>query len=303
MNWERWTPPIAYVAGSESARTLYVQEADAAPRAVPVGGSSENPAWSPGWTHLAYQNNGTGDWEIYRVHADCSTEDQGPSSAAHECDVEQLTDSVGDDLLPAWSPDGRMIAFVSLRDGNAEIYVMLADGSQQTRLTSAPSGDWRPAWLPDSRHLVFTSDRSGNNDIFLLEVPQLWRDEARGEPAMGVVVSTSADERDPAVSGDGELIYLSDHEGIMQPYSADLAAFLASDSRIPISGTRLFPTVDEPIGHPGRLPDGNLLFTAGGSIYSAAPYASREEWREITAPADGALHPTGGPVWSWPDEK
>ena len=36
---------------------------------------------------------------------------------------------------PVWSPDGRKLAFVSDRDGDAEVYVMNADGSGQRRLT------------------------------------------------------------------------------------------------------------------------------------------------------------------------
>jgi Tol biopolymer transport system component len=214
--------------------------------------------------------------------------------------VQRLTDSAGDDLLPAWSPDGRRIAFVSLRDGNPEIYVMSAAGTQPTRLTFAPGGDWRPAWLPDSRHLVFSSDRGGNNDIFLLEVPQRLASDNTREPPVTAVVAGSADERDPAVNGDGELLYLSDADGVMQPYSADLTVFLASSSRTPVTGSPLLQDVVGPIGHPGWLPDGDLLFANSGSIYRAPRYANPDAWREVTAPESGALHPAGGPPWYWP---
>ena len=46
-----------------------------------------------------------------------------------------LTRNPGNDYAGVWSPDGRKIAFVSNRDGDAEIYVMNADGSGQRRLT------------------------------------------------------------------------------------------------------------------------------------------------------------------------
>ncbi|NIM52761.1 MAG: hypothetical protein GTO22_26535, partial [Gemmatimonadales bacterium] len=46
-----------------------------------------------------------------------------------------------DDREPAWSPDGTRIAFASNRDGNYEIYVMDADGSNPVRLTDNPAGD------------------------------------------------------------------------------------------------------------------------------------------------------------------
>jgi TolB protein len=47
---------------------------------------------------------------------------------------------------PAWSPDGRQIAFASDRAGSFEIYVMNADGSGQTRLTTG--GGANPSWSP-----------------------------------------------------------------------------------------------------------------------------------------------------------
>lgn len=300
QTWARWTPPIVYTAGNEGATTLYVLEQDGEPQPIPTGGTSENPSWASGWTHLAFQNNITGDWEIYRAPVECSASVPGPSAAATECDVQRLTDSTGDDLLPAWSPDGRMIAFVSLRDGNPEIYVMLADGTQQTRLTFAPGGDWRPAWLPDSRHLVFTSDRGGTNDIFLLETPwQLGNNASEG--TVRAVIAGPADERDPAVNGDGELLYLSDADSVMQPYTVDLASFLQSGSRTPLTGSPALEDVAAPVAHPGWLPDGNLLFASGQRIYTAERYTGPDEWQPLTPADTPAHHPNGGAPWYWPE--
>src|SRR6266852_1883301 len=50
---------------------------------------------------------------------------------------------------PAFSPDGSRIAFVSQRDGNAEIYIMNADGTGSTRVTNDPQSDGRPSFTPD----------------------------------------------------------------------------------------------------------------------------------------------------------
>ena len=60
---------------------------------------------------------------------------------------ETLTDMY-EDSDPTWSPDGKKIAFTSYRDGNAEIYVMHADGTYQTRLTNNPAIDDAPHWAP-----------------------------------------------------------------------------------------------------------------------------------------------------------
>ena len=60
------------------------------------------------------------------------------------------------------------IAFVSDRDGNLEIYVMNADGSGQTRLTTSAGADSEPAFSPDGKKIAFRSDRDGDGEIFVM---------------------------------------------------------------------------------------------------------------------------------------
>ena len=69
-------------------------------------------------------------------------------------------------IRPAWSPDGRKIAFS--RDGpgsNDEIYVINADGSGQRRLTQSGR---QPLWSPDGQKIAFRSKRNGNDDIYVM---------------------------------------------------------------------------------------------------------------------------------------
>jgi Tol biopolymer transport system component len=76
----------------------------------------------------------------------------------------RLTDNGFDDFEPAWSRDGSKIAFATNRDGDLDIYVMNADGSNQTPITidSWPLNDVEPNWSVDGK-ILWRSDRAGDN--------------------------------------------------------------------------------------------------------------------------------------------
>ena len=70
----------------------------------------------------------------------------------------------------AEAPESEKVAFVSKRDGNAEIYIMNPDGSEQINLTQHPAEDYDPAWSPDGRQILFSSDRTnGIFDLYLMD--------------------------------------------------------------------------------------------------------------------------------------
>ena len=88
---------------------------------------------------------------------------------ADGANVRRLTRSVGLDTRPAWSPDGKRIAFTTNRDGNYEIYGMNADGSGQRNLTNHPGQDNYATWSPDSKKLAFISNRNGGYDVYVMD--------------------------------------------------------------------------------------------------------------------------------------
>jgi WD40-like Beta Propeller Repeat len=99
---------------------------------------------------VAYSKYDGTDSEIYASNLD------GTGEVA-------ITNNSTNEGQPAWSADGRRLAFTSRRDGNDEIYVMNADGSAQTRVTTNPAGDYGPNWSPDGTRIVFISKRDDPN--------------------------------------------------------------------------------------------------------------------------------------------
>ena len=97
---------------------------------------------------LAFDSNRAGRSHIYKM----------PIAGG---ELVQLTNDSREDFAPQWSPDGRRVAFhrrEPSKDGLRDVYVMNADGSEQTRITDDDSLDHAyPRWSPDSRRVLFGS--------------------------------------------------------------------------------------------------------------------------------------------------
>ena len=127
-----------------------------------------NPVWSPDGRRIAFarpRRTRSGPCcfhapaDIYVMNADGS----GTRKLTHN-----LTRNGSFSAEPAWSPDGRKIAFQSTRNGNRDIYVMNADGSGKRNLTRNPAKDVRPSWSPDGRRIAFLSDRDGRLEAYVM---------------------------------------------------------------------------------------------------------------------------------------
>jgi dipeptidyl aminopeptidase/acylaminoacyl peptidase len=81
------------------------------------------------------------------------------SGPSRRLGLEALVSHRAYDDQAALSPDGRTLAFVSSRSGNADIWLLDMRTRKARNLTNAPGGDFRPSWSPDGKWIAFSSDR------------------------------------------------------------------------------------------------------------------------------------------------
>lgn len=173
------------------------------------------PAWSPDGKQIVFSrvfphimSPGSVPLELYLVNADGTN-------------LRRLTNNGRTNYLPAWSPDGQTIAWLSQQGDKtdlAEIYMMRADGSAETRLTNNDAQEYGLSWSPDGKQIVFGSKRSGDWQIYTMNADGS-KQSALPTPATGNAPSWSPDGRQIAFNSDrtGNLdIYVMESDGSNQ---------------------------------------------------------------------------------------
>ncbi len=140
-----------------------------------------NPTWSADGRAIAYTSYRRGYPDIY-------------ISYIYQGQMAQPTKGTDrvHNFLPAFSPNGEKIAFMTNRDGNMEIYTVNVDGSGLRRITNHQSNDTSPTWSPAGNQIAFTSDRTGSPQIYIVDADGLgqprrittesWADRATWSP-------------------------------------------------------------------------------------------------------------------------
>jgi dipeptidyl aminopeptidase/acylaminoacyl peptidase len=148
----------------------------------------------------------------------------------------QITSGGYDESQPAWSPDGRRVAFTSNRttnpDGNdnTDIWVVAADntdkGQTLLRLTTNPGSDRSPAWSPDGKSIAYVTDT--RPDLMWYATTTLAVvDAAGGEPRL-LTAGLDRNVGSPAFAADGQSVYFeveergADHVGRVEIASRKL---------------------------------------------------------------------------------
>jgi Tol biopolymer transport system component len=139
---------------------LYVMNADGtAVTRLTDGALAANPSWSPDGSEIAFGTSGNGGIPgqfVGRAFIEIINPD---GSGLHP-----LTDPPhgAEDSSPTWSPDGSMLAFVRLTDQDGfQIYMIHADGTGATQLTSTPGLKSHPVWSPDGYTIAFQETPQG----------------------------------------------------------------------------------------------------------------------------------------------
>ena len=158
---------IAFSSNRDGNYEIYVMNAEGAnlQNLTNNPAADHSPSWSPDGKRIVFMSardghvdadHGSPIFEIYVMDADGGN-------------PQNLTNNPHYDMSPAWSPDGKRIAFTSDRERRFgwAIYVIDADGGNLQRLTNNPDDDAHPddrypSWSPDGKQIVFSARREGH---------------------------------------------------------------------------------------------------------------------------------------------
>lgn len=115
-----------------------------------------DPQVSPDGRHVAYVITDVLKDEN-RTNSDIWLVDTDPATGEATGAARQLTNSLQHDRHPRWSPDGKWLAFESMRDGTSQVYLLPVAGGEPRKLTTLFTGASQPVWSPDGKSIAFVS--------------------------------------------------------------------------------------------------------------------------------------------------
>jgi len=112
-------------------------------------------------------------------------------------------------MLPAFSPDGSLIAFTNFLSRNPDLWVVPTAGGRAYRVSKRPGMNTGATWLPDGRQVIATLSFGGNSELY--------RIHRRSGKIVAQLTDNAAIDSSPAVSPDGrQVAFVSDRQGTPQ---------------------------------------------------------------------------------------
>lgn len=193
--------------------------------------------------------------------------------------------SLGSGLSPAWSPNGRWLAFDALADRNFDVWVMRPDGSARRRVTTHAAPDYFASWSPDGTMLTFTSDRGTGEDVYVIAADGTGERQLTIDPAPDWGPAWSPDQTRIAFAGNArgnleiEVVDIAgagraaltdhperDYDPAWSPDGTRIAFTSERDGNANVyvmnaDGTGVTQLTDDPAGdfRPAWSPDGTLI--------------------------------------------
>ena len=166
-----------------------------------------------------------------------------------------LTSYVGMEFTPAFSPDGKQVAFVwnGEKGDNYDIYVKLVEAGTPHRLTTHPAEDTFPTWSPDGSHIAFRRHTNETDAIYL--IPSLSGTERKLADLFPRLLGSAVAGDGMAYSVDGKFLAVPDKSSAGEPFSIVLISTETGEKR------QLSSPPAESIGDntPAFAPDGRQL--------------------------------------------
>jgi TolB protein len=183
-------------------------------------------------------------------------------------------------LSPAWSQDGKRIAYVSFESGNSAIYVQdLGTGSRQV-VSSSRGINSAPAFAPDGNRLAVSLSKGGNPDIYILDLASRRTTQ---------VTRHFAIDTEPRWSPDGQTLYFtSDRSGKPQIYQVSPSG--GEPSRVTFAGQyNATPSVVDAKGIKLAMVQGN------GNVYRIAVLDRATSQNTLVSPGSQDEAPSFAP--------
>src|SRR5207302_686845 len=219
--------------------------------AVPLtaaGASSSHARWSPDGKSIAFlsaRNEGnTQVWRLPRLAGEAERlqfkmDDIGDLDRRRTHlyvfdlaakSLTQITSGDFDDSEPAWSPDGRSIAFSSNRsqpDPDAtydiNIWVVRADTHEKeahlTQITTNPGADTAPSWSPDGKWITYVTQLDPHLSDYAVRHVAVAPATGGSAKVLTLTLDRNADE--PHCSSDGKIFFIADDDGALRLYTVN----------------------------------------------------------------------------------